>query len=239
MRKAALYVHGKVVVGDNHLEAYQKLTSYEKDERLVSGIFDTDTEEFTSELPEDHFYDKEMAFVRHGLAEDAMEPDSDLSELGVKQVQKLASLLAQTFDPKSFTGITSPLLRCLQTSLILHELLDVQFEIQSAIMEFPIFLEDSQRYRLQNHHEKFPQFSWPTYEDWILTKETSVNFLDRTKTALQHFPHNCIVVTHFGFICNVTRLALSENKVANIPPASITYIYQQEVKCLGQISEES
>lgn len=238
MRKAALYVHGKVVVGDSHLEAYKKLTSSEKDERLVSGIFDTDTEEFSSELPEDHFYDKEMAFVRHGLAEDTMEPDSDLSELGIKQVQQLASLLAQTFNPKQFIGITSPLLRCLQTSLILHELLDVQFEIQSSVMEFPIFLEDNKRYRLQNHHEKFPQFYWDTHEDWILTQETSTNFLNRTQSALRDFPHNCIVVTHFGFICNVTRLALSKNKVANIPPASITYICQQEIKCIGRISEE-
>jgi broad specificity phosphatase PhoE len=234
MRKAALYVHGKIVLGDSHLEAFQKLTVGEQDEDLVSGEFDTDTEEFNSEMPDDHFYDKEMILLRHGLAEDAAEPDADISEVGIQQVHKLASLLVQTFEPKQFVGITSPLLRCLKTSLIIHEILDVQFKIQSSVMETPLFLEDDQQYRLQNHHDKFPQFDWFTHEDWILTKETSRNFIDRTKQALQHFPHRCIVVTHLGFICNIARLALSENKAANIPPASITYICQQDVKCLGR-----
>ena len=239
MRKAALYVQGRIVLGDSHLEAFQKLTECEQNEHVVSGTFNTNTEEFDSDMPEDHFYDKEMVLVRHGLAEDSTEPDSDLSEHGAKQVQELASLFLETFDPKDFIGITSPLLRCLKTSLILHEQLGIDFSIQSSVMEIPLFLKDGQQYRLQNHHDKFLQFQWPTHEDWILTRETSRNFLDRTKEALQHFPHRCIVVTHYGFICNMARLALNENKAANIPPASLTYICKQDLKCLGRTNEES
>jgi hypothetical protein len=162
MRKAALYVQGRIVLADSHLEAYHQLTAGEQQERLVSGMFDTDTEEFDSELPEEHFFDKEMLLVRHGMAEEALEPDSDISEYGVQQVYQLAALLAQTFEPKKFTGITSPLLRCLRTSLILHELLDIDFQVRAEVMESPLFLKDDQQYRLQNHHDKFPQFHWGT-----------------------------------------------------------------------------
>ena len=238
MRKAALYVHGRIVLADSHFQAYQKLTEDEKEDDLVSGIFDTDTEEFDGEQPEDHFYDKEMVFIRHGLAEDASEPDPDLSDLGIQQVHELASLLEKTFEPKQFFGITSPLLRCLRTSLILHELLHIDFEIRPEVMEIALFLQQNQQYRLQNHHSKFPQFNWPTREDWVLNKEDPNEFCNRTKQALQHFPHNCIVVTHLGFICNITQLAAPKKKLEIIPPASITYICKQDLKCLGRTNEE-
>lgn len=237
MRKAALYVHGRIVTGDSHLEAYRKLSAQEQNEHLISGVFDTDTEEFDSEVPDEHFYDKEMLLIRHGDCQDPGEPDTPLSEFGYEEVHKLATVLAHTFDLKDMIGISSPMLRCLQTSLILHELLDIRFQIQSEVMETPIFLEEGHQYRLQNHRSKFPQFEWNASEDWILTKETLKNFVDRSRSALQHLPHNCIVVTHYGFICNLARLALCDKKASelakDIPPASVTHIDQQEVKCIG------
>lgn len=237
MRKAALYVHGRIVLGDSHLEAYKKLSSVEQNERLVSGVFDTETEEFDSEMPDEHFYNKELLLIRHGDCTDPEEPDTELSDFGRDEVRNLAQVLKTTFDLKEMTGISSPLLRCLQTSLILHELLDIPFKVQSEVIETPLFLEDGQQYRLQNHRSKFPQFQWPTSEDWILTKESFSNFLNRTRHALQHLPHQCIVVTHYGFICNLAKLALCDTKVQeierDIPPASVTHIYRQEVKCIG------
>ena len=172
MRKAALYVHGRIVLGDSHLEAFRKLTDLEQNEHLVSGVFDTETEEFESELPTEHFYDKELLLIRHGDCVDPNEPDTELSEYGLDHIKRLASLLATTFELKNMVGISSPMYRCLQTSLILHEMLDISFKIQSEVMEIPWFLEDGQQYRLQNHRSKFPQFQWPTSEDWILTKES-------------------------------------------------------------------
>lgn len=244
MRKAALYVQGRVVIGDSHLEAYQKLTLLEQQEHVVSGVFDTDTEEFDSDLPIDHFYNKELIFVRHGQAADPDEPDSELSEEGKVQIQQVCSYLLKTFEIKSFVGLTSPLLRCLQSALIIHELLDLDFEVQPGVMEIPIFLEEDQQYRLQNHRSKFPQFRWSTSEDWILTTETQRNFLNRTKQALQEFPSRCIVITHYGFICNVARFALCDQKAnvvatGAVPPASVTFIDKQEVKCLGWTHEEN
>lgn len=234
MRTAALYVHGRIVLGDSHLEAFRKLSALEQNEHLISGVFDTETEEFDSELPDEHFYAKEMLLIRHGDCEDPEEPDTELSDFGKNEIRKLASVLRQTFDLKDMVGISSPMLRCLQTSLILHELLDIPFQIQSEVMEIPMFLENGQQYRLQNHRSKFPQFQWPTSDDWILTKETLRNFIDRTRFALQHFPHACIVVTHYGFICNLTRLALCDTKgVQEVPPGSVTHICKHNVKCIG------
>ena len=235
MRKAALYVQGRIVLADSHLEAYQKLSCEEQNKHLVSGVFDTETEEFHSELPDEHFYNKELLLIRHGNCENLEEPDTELSDFGLNEVKKLA-LILKNFNLKDMIGISSPMLRCLQTSLILHELLNVEFKVQSNVIETPIFLENEQQYRLQNHCGKFPQFQWENYEDLILKKETYKNFLIRTKQALQDLPRICIVVTHYGFICNLTRLALCDKKakqIEKIPPASVTYIEKQEVKCIG------
>lgn len=240
MRKAALYVQGRIVLGDSHLDAYHQLTICEQENPLVSGTFDTDTEEFESEKVVDHFYDKELILIRHGKSNDPNEPDPAISGEGDEQIRKLVSVL-RTFDVKDFVGITSPLLRCLQSSLILHELLNIDFRVQSEVMEFPFFLDDGQKYRQQNHHSKFPHFEWPTTEDWILTKECGCEFLNRTRFALQHFPHKVIVMTHFGFISNIARFALCGVKAdeffKGISPASITHIKQQDIRCLAQVED--
>lgn len=234
MKKAALYVHGRVVLGDNHLEAFRKLTAMEQNEHVISGFFNTETEEFDSDLPNDHFYNKEMLLIRHGDCEDPGEPDTELSDFGKEEIRSLAKVLAQNFDLKGMTGISSPMFRCLQTSLILHELLDIPFRIQAEVMEVPMFLEDDQQYRLQNHQKKFQQFQWPTSEDWILKKETLSDFVERTRFALQHLPHTCIVVTHYGFVCNLTRLALCDTKALHdVPPGSVTHIDKNNVRCIG------
>jgi len=170
MRRAALYVQGRIVLGDSHLEAYHKLTICEQKKSVVSGTFDTDTEEFESEQVIDHFYDKELILIRHGKSDEPNEPDPVISSVGDEQIRKLVSVL-ETFDLKDFVGVTSPLLRCLQSALILHELLNIDFRVQPGVMEFPFFLDEDQKYRLQNHHSKFPHFEWPTKEDWILNKE--------------------------------------------------------------------
>jgi len=240
MRKAALYVQGRIVLGDSHLEAYHKLAVCEQDKSVISGTFNTDTEEFEADKVIDHFYDKELILIRHGKSTDPNEPDPSISDEGEKQIRKLISVL-QTFDLKDFVGITSPLLRCLQSSLILHELLNIDFQIQPEVMEFPFFLEEGQKYRLQNHHAKFPHFKWPTTEAWVLNKECGCEFLDRTRLALQHFPHKAIVMTHFGFIFNMARFALCGKKAEEffkgISPASVTHINKQDIRCLAQVED--
>jgi broad specificity phosphatase PhoE len=233
MRKAALYVHGRVVIADSHMLAYQQLTHHEKESHITSGVFDSSTKEFESDLPEEHFYNIECVLIRHGHVTDSNEPDAPLSPVGIQKVNELCKTL-KNFDFKDFTGITSPLLRCLQTSLIIYEKLHIDFKTQASLMELPWFLNQKKQYRLQNHKLKFPQFSWESNDDFIINYESNEDFLERTKLALQNFQSKVIVITHYGFIVNAIRLALCKEKVvSDIAPASLTYINNQDLMYQG------
>src|ERR1700761_1225293 len=117
MRRAALFVQGRVIVADSHLLAFETLTLAEQTEHIVSGFLDENTGEFDSDLPADHFFNKEMYLVRHGEVESQGEPDPPLSQYGIQEAQRLAQIVV---DKKlsDFQFFTSPLLRCLQTAEI-------------------------------------------------------------------------------------------------------------------------
>lgn len=250
MKKAALYVQGKIVTGDSHLEAYQKLNEREKDADLVSGFFDQTTQEFHADQDTDHFYNKEIFLVRHAESIDPSEPDAPISERGQQQIQRLATVMLN-FDLKDFLCLTSPLLRCLQTSLVLHEVLHIDFHVRAEIMETPCFLVQNQNYRLQNYKNQFqnyknqfPHFDWPTEDDWILSPESERNFVERTRHALQDFAPKTIVVTHCGFIFNLARFATCDERAREIigngiPPASLTLIDRREIKMIGRTYAEN
>lgn len=238
MMKAALYVSGRIVVGDSHLDAYRKLSESEKDGDLVSGFYDGETEEFQSDMEKDHFYDKELFLIRHGRAEDPAAPDPDISDEGICQVQQLASeLCGRNFC--GVEGITSPLLRCLRTASILQERLGIHFRIVPEVMETPHFLDEYEIFKVRNRSRQFPHFDWPTSKEWHVVHETPPDFLERVKDTLCHLPHKAIVVTHYGYICHMVKLALCDAKAQlvveqGIPPASLTYINRQDVACLGR-----
>lgn len=233
MRRAALFVHGRIVVGVTHGDAFGQLTEIEKSDMLVSGFFDPETEEFvTPDDPTQHFYDKEICMIRHATVQDQLDPDTDISDEGVEQAQRIANFVAENFDPEEFTGLTSPLLRCLKTAHIIQEQSNLTFEVDPRIMETPPV-----DFHLKNHCDEFPFFNWQTKLDWDLTPETPALFLQRIGSVLRHLPHRCIIVTHMGTICNISRLALCEQKAqkvigSGLPPASVTFIKQQDVRCL-------
>ena len=242
MMKAALYVSGRIVVGDSHLDAYRKLSESEKDGDLVSGFFDHCTEEFVSDMEKDHFYNKEMFLVRHGKSQNPSEPDPDISEEGVCQVQELVTQLSDG-NLGDVVGITSPLLRCLKTAEILSKYLGIRFQIIPEVMETPTFLGEYDVFKVRNRSRQFPQFDWPTSKEWHVVHETPHDFLERVKETLQHLPTKSIVVTHYGYICNMVKLALCDKKAEllveqGIPPASVTYINRQDVQCLGRTHAE-
>ena len=232
MKKAALYVHGSVIIGFNHGDAFGKLTEIEQHEFIISGFFDTDTEEFEADSTEDHFYDKEMLLVRHGEVQDQSNPDTCISAAGAEQLEKLASFLLRTLDLKEYFCLTSPLLRCLQTAQILHQIANLQFTVSPGAMETP-----EKSFCLKNHKDEFPQFDWPTSHNWDLAPETAESFLGRTKQILHGLPHKVIMVTHFGTIFNMVRLT-SCNKKANavfgkgLPPASVISINKKDMERL-------
>lgn len=235
MKQAALYVHGRVVVGFNHGDAFGKLTENEKDEEIVSGFFDSETEEFDGGVATEHFFDKEILLIRHATVEDKP-PDPNLTPIGVEQAQQVACTLSR-FDLSEYTAIVSPFLRCLQMANILQQILQIKFHVDPMVAENPNFVQESGNIRIKNRHDAYPQFSWETEDDILLRSEPPQDFLERTLFVLRHLPHKAILVTHQGFICNIARLALCDEKAMvflrrGVPPASVTYIHQQEVEAL-------
>ena len=123
MRKAALYIEGRIVIADSHLEAYRTLTfSEQNSESLVSGFYDSKTGEFCSDCERDHFYDKEMILIRHAEVCDSNHPDPNISNYGVFQAEKIANTLSE-FPIEKFSLYCSPMLRCLETASIVSETL--------------------------------------------------------------------------------------------------------------------
>ena len=237
MFKAALYVGGRIVVGHCHLDAYQQLTDAEKDSDLVSGFYNPHSEEFMSDMDKDHFYNKEMYLVRHGRVGDCESSDPDLSEEGRGSV----GVAAQTLKDCEFDDAAcyvSPMLRCLRTAAIIQEVMNVRFKIMPEVMETPSLNKSDEGFCVKNRHEEFPQFDWPQAKDWCIGPEEPGAFLERVKDTLKQLPARSIVVTHYGYICNMAKLALCDNRAklmieAGIPTASVTYINRQMVRRLG------
>ena len=241
-KRAALYAKGRVVIADSHLQAYQQLTQSEQNGEIVSGVFNVETQEFQADCEKDHFYNKQIFLIRHGEAQEPLEPDPPISDAGTVHIQQLAEFLS-AFDLKNYIGLTSPLLRCLQSAKVFYETLHIDFQICPEVIETACFLSGDQHYRLQNYRDMFPQFQWPSEDSWILTSENEVQFISRIKLALQNFPTKTIVMTHCGFIYNVTRLALCEQKIQpftrrGVPPASATFLDRQEIKFMGRTCED-
>jgi len=238
MRKAALYIQGRIVVGDSHLEAYRKLTLIEQEsDAFVSGFFDQSTDEFCADCEKDHFFNKEIVLIRHAATSDPEHPDPELSDVGFKQAEQVAESLKE-LPIEEFSFLSSPMLRCLQTANVLFETLGKKIKVEPQLAETPIFLEEHDVFCIPNRKRIFPDFLWEYSDDLIFKKESSQEFLARTLNVLHSLPCKTIVVTHFGLICNMTRLALCDDSASKvvergIPPASVTYINKEELTCLG------
>lgn len=237
MRRAALFIHGKVVIGNNHAEAYQQLSYIEQeDDHLISGFYDSETEEFQADLHKDHFYNKEILLIRHSQIENEDILDPDLSMDGCEQSQKIAERLSK-FNLKTFVCFSSPFLRCAHTADILQKQLNLQFVVNSKIAEAIPCYDDEKGYCLKNHHQKFPNLTWETHNDYFLRRESKKQFFHRIRNVLQHLPNRSILITHFGIIYGISRLSLCDEIAQNvvqkgIPHASITYIKENEIRCL-------
>ena len=241
MKKAALYVHGRVVTAESHLAAFEALTLKERKEYIVSGFIDEETGEFDSDLAHDHFYNKEIYLVRHGDAQTNENPDPPITEKGTKQAKELAETLSKK-NLSDFFCITSPLLRCLQTAQIFNEICGLKFVVDLSLIETPHFLNDpSQSFWLKNRCHEFSDFNWLYKHDWRIRYESKPNFNKRVRYILEHLPEQSFLISHFGVIMSMASFALCGDKAMEhgVPTASLTHIDNQEIKCLGQISDVS
>lgn len=240
MRTAALYIHGRIVVGRSHLEAFEQLSEEEKcSNDISSGFFDNETGEFAGYDAREHFYNKKILLIRHGKShQDSLDPG--LCEDGVSEVEKVLKHLS-SFDLEGFMGYTSPLLRCLETTRPISESTGVRFAVRPELMETPTFLEPGESYWVQSRKEEFPEYDWPAGEGWDVHYESYNSFRDRTHQILKKLPNRTILISHRGVVTNMAKLALCDEKVTQcgVPTASVTYIDNREVKCLGRTLYEN
>lgn len=240
MKQAALYVCGKIVMADSHLMAFQRLSIQEKQAaEIISGFFNVETEEFESDIPQDHFYDKQMILIRHPDTErDGQNPS--LSSKGVDKTYEIVESLKDK-DLSDYRGITSPMTRCLETADILQKKLDLPFEVNPDVVESPM-THDQKEFQIENLQSKYPNFYWPNNKTFFIKKENEIEFRKRTRNVLQNFPHRCIVITHFGVIFHISQDALCEHKAnvlfsTGIPRGSVTFINRDTMQMIGTDNE--
>lgn len=237
MKTAALYACGRVVVARSHLEAYEQLSDEEKHAQMVSGFYDPDTGEFVADLYKDHFYEKKILLIRHGQADrESLNPS--LTAQGVAETKEVTQYLGQ-FDLQKVNCFVSPLKRCLETAAIIAETLGLKFEVRPEIMETPTFLTVGESFTLDSRRDEYPQYEWPEEDDWQVEYEDAETFTQRVARVLQHLPAASLLVSHFGVVTNMAKLALCGEKCQEkgVPTASLTYIDNQEVKCFGKVIE--
>lgn len=236
--RAALYVAGRIVVGNSHLDCFEKLTEDEQNSSMDSGFYDCESGQFISEKDQHLFDDKEIYLIRHGQSTQPDQADPDISCQGQSQAfQAAACLMSQ--DIKGFCGFTSPLLRCLRTASIIQECLGIHFHVMPEIMETPHFLDPGEIFKIGNRSSMFPQFDWPSSKEWHVLHETPIDFFERVKETLRQMPDRSIVVTHYGYICLTAKIALCKAILEKgFPPASVTYFHRHDGKRLGWTDEK-
>lgn len=239
MRTTALYVNGRVILGTSHLDAFQKLSEDEKnDPSLVSGFYTQSSKEFQGYAEDEHFFCKTIMLLRHGEP-DANHLDPGLTKKGVTEVIQAAKYLA-TKDIHGFAAFTSPFLRCLETARIIQDHIQIDFTVEQDLAECPVFLHSDEEYYIQNRRSAFKSFRWPTEDGWRIRCESPEIFHTRLRKLLHALPDKSILISHRGIVLNIARLALCEKRVREngVPTASLTYIENQRLKCIGRIPDE-
>lgn len=239
MRVAALYIRGRIVVGRCHLDAFEQLSEEEKcAQDISSGFLNEETGEFSGYEAKEHFFNKKIMLMRHGKShQDDLDPA--LCDQGIEEIHSLVQQLNH-FDLTDFVGYTSPLLRCLMTAEIVAKATGLRFSVHPRLMENPYSLEPEEVLYIESRRHQFPNYEWPVERGWDLKHETKSEFRERTLGVLKTLPSKAILVSHRGVVLNMAKLALCDEKVMQhgIPTASLTYIDNREVKCLGKTTCE-
>jgi broad specificity phosphatase PhoE len=231
MYAKAIYVDGRIVTGRHHGEAFGMLSDKEKcSDTLLSGFYDESTGRFFYD--DQSFYTKSIYLVRHSRPSKGYDEDQDpdLSQEGVEKAHKLATFLMDA-GLKDYEGYTSPYLRCLITADIIARMTGIQFTVDPCLTE-PA--EDD--ILLENHAKDFPQFCWPTSDEFRIEKEDPSSYSSRLKSVAEHLPSQAVVVTHYSPITCLARLVSGAADVVseNLPMASLTYIYNNQIVHFGK-----
>lgn len=148
----ALYApSGHMVTGCNHGDAFGKLSNTEKHENLISGFFDPESSRFLTD--DGCFYLKTIVLVRHAEAVQGHQ-DPPITMAGITQARETARRLT-SLNLHDFVGLTSPLVRCRQTAEILHEIVHLDFQVNSDLRDQEENIDDFSR-RIQVTLDRLP-----------------------------------------------------------------------------------
>jgi broad specificity phosphatase PhoE len=132
MKIAALYVHGRIVTGTHHGDAFSKLTEAEKHNNICSGFYDEERKKFFTD--EKEFYLKKMILVRHAQADN--QDDPSLTDYGRFQIQQAANFLNSFVNLSGYQGFTSPIKRCQETAEEFCNEINLSFRTNDKLKEY-------------------------------------------------------------------------------------------------------
>lgn len=224
---AALYSNGRVVTGNHHGEAFEKLTSQEQNSEICSGFLDPESGKFHTDCGD--FFTKDFILVRHGQTHGEL--DSPLCDIGKSQVIKVANHLL-TQELEGFEGFVSPYQRCLETADIISEITGIKFSINLDIREKVV-----QQERISSHSDKFPDFYWPKNDDWHFFPEEIPQFIQRIDMVASKLPKKSLLVSHCDFILNFLQEAVDQDIIEcvdKMPFASLSAVSDRNVLCVGK-----
>ena len=230
---ALMSADGKVVTGHHHGEAFEKLTIEEQNSDLKSGFIDQHSGKFFGD--DFQYYLKTIILVRHGDCQND-HYDGELNENGIAQVQRTADFIANHINLENFHAFTSPYRRCLQTSQILSNTLDLNFKVDCNFRE-----KINQQEQVHSQSIKYKQrFSWPpTILSWVFGEEEPTDFMSRIDTVLDDLPSKSIIVSHSDFILNLIQSSIGNDLLTSkewhntLPGGSLSFIENHKIVYVG------
>jgi len=185
---------------------------------------------------------KELILIRHGESQynayltDHL--DSELTPKGIEQARITGKFLKEQFgDIHNFVGITSPYLRCLQTSRIIREETGLEFTVNPGPREIMMKYQAAE---VKNQQEKFPEFIWNHNNDLFFSQESDTQFIARIKAFHDSLNHEKLVVISHGTPVNTIyefALGLKANAdtVNFVKNCSVSYVRNGEGIWFGKV----
>lgn len=187
----------------------------------------------------------ELILLRHGESQynayltDYL--DSELTPKGIEQARKTGKFLKEQFGHiNDFVGMTSPYMRCLQTSRIIREETGLEFIVNSGPREVMV------KYKsvfVRNHQEKFPEFVWQNTYDLLVKQETDLQYIARMgkfHSSLEH--EKLLIVSHGTPVNTIYEFAVgtqpSADTVNYVKNCAIGYVRNGEGVWFGKVVYE-
>lgn len=181
----------------------------------------------------------ELILIRHGESKyNAMltdNLDSELTEKGIEQAKATGRFLKEHFGHiNDFVALTSPYLRCLQTSRLIREETGLEFIVTPGPREIMVHYEET---KIPARQSEFSDFIWMlpcvsrhwTEAGWHFLKEDGHGFVARMKEFMGTINHEkTLVVSHGTPVGSMFEIKIGKEHTPDtddyVSNASISYV---------------